>query len=124
MNFTPILLVLSTGFSTGALILAYAFAKRVALYTEPARKVVELELELADLSHAHEQLKLSHKRLNARVGMAAARKKAAEMPDDDDDDTQQPSRSDASTAMLPGETPQQWKARMREALAKRRLLGG
>lgn len=109
-----IALVLCTGLSTAALVLAL-----VALRTRqvPWQQIAMLQAETEDHAARLDQLDLRHKRLNARVGMRQAREKRDEEP-------AALSQTNNETAMLPGETPQEWKRRMRLQLAKRRMGDG
>lgn len=114
-----LLTAISTVLSTASLVGSGLCIRAVRAYTAPAREVVELQLQVADLEYQNASLTSSIKRLNARVGMREAREKKAQAEPDDDEQ----SPASAETAMLPGETPESWKKRMRLALAQRRMNG-
>ena len=106
-----VLAYLSTGLSTISLI-----AAAIALWLSrrnirlPKRKLDAIETALGDIDYAIESLRSTDKRLNARIGMREARAKLAEQTDEAE--RQLPLAVDQQ----PGETPEQWKRRMRAAI--------
>jgi hypothetical protein len=100
---------LSTGLSTVSLIVAalalYIGRKRIAL---PRRKLNDLELAIGDLDHDIASLRSTSKRLNARIGMREAREKAQNADPDNGS-----AATDDEWSQRPGETADQWKARLR-----------
>ena len=107
MNVTyMVLLATSNIFALFSLYVA-ATALRKAPRGQRSR-IEELEVIAVDLEHRLSSLLKSHKRLNSRIAMQIARdnRKAT-----DDEDTDQ----------KPGESPQQWKERMRKLIARGKL---
>ena len=106
----PFLLWLSTGLSTISLLVSLAalwFSQRNIRL--PKRKLDAIETALGDIDYALESLRSTDKRLNARIGMREARAKLAEQTEEAE--RQLPLAVDQQ----PGETPEQWKRRMRVA---------
>lgn len=102
---------LSTTLSTIALVLA-VIALRVKLAPRRAIRALQLETSEHDAEIANLTAKL--KRLTARVSMRANREKRA----GGDSDGQ-----NVATAMQEGETPAEWKARMRRVISQGRMNG-
>lgn len=110
---------LLTGLSTGFALLALAVsitAVRTALRayrwrSEPRRKITDMELEIAELTHEQEAIRASFKRLNARVGMRDARAKLAEQTQEAEESL--PASGGMDLQQKPGETTEQWKRRVR-----------
>jgi len=114
----PFLLWLSTGLSTISLLVSLAalwFSQRNIRL--PKRKLDAIETALGDIDYALESLRSTDKRLNARIGMREARAKLAEQTEEAE--RQLPLAVDQQ----PGETPEQWKRRMRVAIRTGALHG-
>lgn len=114
------------GFSTvlSTLALWVSLAKLAVRW--PRRRFDELELEVGDIAHQVNSLAASHKRLNSRVGMREARAKAADERADEGAGERAGGGNGIGTAMTrqrPGETPEEWKARMRLMLKTGALNG-
>lgn len=73
-----------------------------------ARRLEEIELAIADLDERQASLLKSHKKLNSRVAMRMARE-AKSVQDEE------------TTEQKPGESSQEWKARMRKLIARGKL---
>lgn len=107
--------VLLTVFSTGALAIAVLIVRKADQLRVPRKRLDAVELAQIDLDERFEALRASFKRLNARIGMREARAKLAE-------DAEPEPESDLK--QRPNETPQQWKARMRQLIQQGRLSHG
>ena len=107
-----ILTGLSTAFALAALVVALV---RLQL---PRRKLGAIELQLGDIDHDLESIRSSVRRLNARVGMREARaKKNGEAAEENNGPVDE-------FAQRPGESPAEWKARMRKGPLRRGVSPG
>ena len=117
-----LLLQLSTGcalvFSVLALIIS---TRNVAL---PRRKLTQIDLTLGDIDHDIQSIRSSVRRINARVGMRDARAKKGDKASGSDEAGEQTNGTDGEYSQLPGETPQQWKERMRKGPLRRGIRPG
>lgn len=101
-------LQLLTGLSTVLAMLALGVSYRALKVRQaPRSAITELDMESAQLRLEVDSLRRSFKRLNARVGMREAREKR------DDDTHAEPAPSADEWAQRPGETPDDWKRRLR-----------
>lgn len=111
MSFPTLLSMLSTAFALAALIVSLV---RIQL---PRRKLGAIDLQLGDIDHDIQSIRSSIRRLNARVGMREARAKKNGPETDETDESD-------SFAQRPGETPEQWKERMRKGPLRRGIRPG
>lgn len=100
-------LALFTGFSTVFALAAFVVSLRnIAL---PKRRLGEIDLQLGDIEHDINSLRSTIRRLNARVGMRDARDKKS------GNGTPEPEAAERDPfSMRPGESPEEWKRRMRQ----------
>lgn len=116
MIYLQLLTALSTMFS----MIALAVAVRASMIrTVPRRRLERIEQGYDDLEHRHASLHKSFKRMNSRVAMREARAKKADLDNVGDAENQQalPLTAVDSLDQLPGETPNQWKLRVRHLIA-------
>jgi hypothetical protein len=100
---------ISTGLSTCALLVS------VIAITRPQQKVRHVVQQYHDIDQRLDTLEGRIKKLNANHALLLARERGADTVAWEDSDTKQ----------RPGETPQQWKDRMRAALRSGKLkIGG
>lgn len=103
-------------FSTGVAAVAVWFAVAALNARPPSpRRVQEIEYEQAEIVNEIVKLKARMTKLVAREGMARAREAKAE---------QQAVPDAFDLSQQPGETPDQWKARVRKNLATRSATNG
>jgi hypothetical protein len=102
------ILLLLTGLSTALATLAVVCAFRaIRIRNVPRLRLERNEHELADIAERHALLHSTVKRLQSRISMRDAREKRHE--------------PDQGAALGENETPEQWKTRMRQALAARKI---
>jgi hypothetical protein len=96
-----LLTALSTALSTLAVVCAF---RAIRIRNVPRLRLERNEHELADIAERHALLHSTVKRLQSRISMRDAREKRHEPPEAGEN-----------------ETPEQWKTRMRQALAARKI---
>ena len=104
--------VLSTTLSTIAVVFAWLAlrVKRIA-----PRTLHDVRLDMAELAADVDSLKVRMKRLVARVSMQKAREK---LPENDENGA-----GSVAIEQQTGETPDQWKQRMRRQMAEGKISG-
>lgn len=103
------LVLLFTGLSTAlATVAAVAAVRARRIRVVPRLRIERIEHDYADLAERHALLHATVKRLQSRISMRDAREKRHETPT-------------ATNAQADGESPEEWKTRMRRQLAASKL---
>lgn len=103
------IIVISTGLLTFLCVVSLLLSLAAyRLKRFPAKRLAELELELADIKDILDGVRALLKKLNARGARLAG--KASERAEEGEESVHHPD----SWAQLPGETPEAWKRRMRQ----------
>jgi len=94
-------------------LLAALFAVVESFQKRPAPLVQKYRAEVADLADAYERLQKNLRKLQMRINTEAGKQRAAAEAE----------HEPQSDGMMPGESPEQWKKRMRLALHQAKMGG-